>query len=80
MHPTTGQQLTRCPWLVELPAQKWGCSIYHDRPEDCRHYPVDIPQMVKDQCEMLELKDLSDQVKAQKRLDHLMTESRPPRG
>lgn len=76
--PDTGQQIKRCPWLQELPGQKkYGCSIYHDRPDDCRHYPVTIEQMVNDECEMLEIKDLSEPKKAQKTLDKIMCDSRP---
>ncbi|NOX51369.1 MAG: YkgJ family cysteine cluster protein [Gammaproteobacteria bacterium] len=77
--PTTGEQLVHCPWLHKIPNQnKYGCTIYHDRPDDCRHYPVDIQQMIKDNCEMLEPRDLTNQSKAQKKLDILMSESRPP--
>ncbi len=77
--PQTGEQLTRCPWLVQLedPA-KYGCSIYEDRPEDCRHYPVTVEDMLKDKCEMVEAKDLTDRKQAQINLDRLMIDSRPP--
>jgi Fe-S-cluster containining protein len=84
MDPTTGEQLSRCPWLEELPASadststKYGCSIYHDRPEECRHYPVSIAEMVRDGCEMIELHDLDAPQQAQITLDQLMTDSRPP--
>jgi Fe-S-cluster containining protein len=78
MSPVTGQQLDRCPWLQTLPGlNKYGCSIYHDRPDDCRHYPVTIEQMVNDECEMLEVKDLTAPTDAQKTLDKLMSDSRP---
>jgi Fe-S-cluster containining protein len=79
MNPATGKQISRCPWL-EKPAgqEKYICSIYHDRPDDCKHYPVTIPQMIKDECEMLELKDLSQPKQAQTKLDQLMSNSRPP--
>lgn len=77
--PATGQRLPRCPWLEKLPGQdKYRCGIYHDRPEDCRHYPVTIAQMVADGCEMLEARDLIDRRRAQSRLDELMSDSRPP--
>lgn len=76
--PVTGKQLTRCPWLQQLADQeKYSCSIYNDRPDDCRYYPVDIEQMVKDDCEMLDVKDLADTKRAQRALDILMTDSRP---
>jgi len=77
--PTTGKQMLRCPWLRKLPGQKkYICRIYFDRPEDCRHYPVDIDQMVRDECEMLEPRDLANPKKAQRDLDILMSDSRPP--
>lgn len=82
--PVSGEQLTRCPWLVKLPtshesvAMKYGCRIYHDRPEDCRHYPTSITEMVRDGCEMIELHDLDAPEQAQIALDQLMADSRPP--
>ena len=77
--PITGEQLATCPWLQKLPDQeKFACSIYHDRPDDCKHYPVDVAQMVKDDCEMLEVRDLTNPQQAQNRLDRLMADSRPP--
>ena len=79
MDPETGKQLASCPWLQKLPGQeKYGCSIYHDRPGDCRYYPVTIVQMIKDECEMLEPRDLRYLEKAQRKLDDLMADSRPP--
>ncbi len=78
MDPDTGEQISRCPWLEKLPEQeKYTCSIYHDRPDDCKHYPVDIQQMINDECEMLEVKDLAQPQQAQSTLDHLMLDSRP---
>lgn len=77
--PTTGKQMLRCPWLRKLPRQnKYICRIYYDRPEECRHYPVDIDQMIRDGCEMLEAKDLAKPKQAQTTLDYLMADSRPP--
>ena len=81
--PVSGKQLTRCPWLVTLQASpeststKYSCSIYNDRPEDCRHYPTSIAEMVRDGCEMIEVKDLDAPRKAQRALDLLMADSRP---
>ena len=86
MNPVSGEQLTRCPWLEEMPigsgsgAIKYACRIYQDRPEDCRHYPTAIAEMVRDGCEMIELCDLDAPLKAQKTLDQLMSDSRPPLG
>lgn len=77
--PVTGKQMVRCPWLRKLPNQeKYICRIYYDRPDDCKHYPVTIEQMVRDECEMLEDRDLANPKKAQRDLDRLMAESRPP--
>ena len=69
----------RCPWLRKLPGQeKYICRIYYDRPDDCKHYPVDIEQMVRDECEMLEPRDLVRPEQAQEKLDRIMADSRPP--
>lgn len=77
--PVTGKQMEHCPWLQKLPNQdKYTCRIYNDRPDDCRYYPVDIDQMISDDCEMLESGDLTDPKKAQSTLDNLMADSRPP--
>jgi Fe-S-cluster containining protein len=77
--PITGKQMLRCPWLRKLPGQrKFICRIYYDRPEECRHYPTRIDEMVRDECEMLEPRDLLKPKKAQRELDMLMADSRPP--
>lgn len=77
--PVTGEQMVRCPWLRKLPRQdKYICRIYFDRPDDCRYYPVNIDQMIRDGCEMLEDRDLVNPRRAQKTLDTLMADSRPP--
>jgi len=77
--PVTGKQMDRCPWLRKLPNQnKYICRIYNDRPDDCKHYPINITQMVRDECEMLERRDLARPKQAQKALDFLMADSRPP--
>jgi len=81
MDPVSGAQLSTCPWLQKIPDQEaYACAIYHDRPDDCRHYPVSIAEMVRDECEMIELRDLTDERQAQKVLDALMADSRPPLG
>ena len=75
--PESGQKLTYCPWLEQVPGQrKYTCSIYKDRPEDCRLYPSTIDEMIRDECEMLEPADLGDPAKAQLTLDELMADSR----
>lgn len=79
MSPGSGQQLALCPWLKKLPNQnKYICEIYHDRPDDCKYYPVTIEQMIQDECEMLEAHDLANPKQAQETLDMLMADSRPP--
>jgi uncharacterized protein len=77
--PDTGKQLAQCPWLRKLPAQnKYVCDIYNDRPDDCKFYPTTIEEMVELECEMLEAHDLANLKQAQKTLDQLMADSRPP--
>ena len=65
--PDTGKQLTLCPFLeVEISThsalntgrKRYTCAIYQHRPEDCRLYPSNIEEMIRDECEMLEIKDL----------------------
>ena len=76
--PSTGEYFARCPWLRSSPGGVGtSCDIYHDRPEDGRHYPVDIEHMVRHDCEMIEPRDLLDLKKAQHKLDMLMADSRP---
>lgn len=80
--PDSGVQLNRCPFLEIEPAKrnasqtKYTCSIYLDRPEDCRHYPSLISEMVADECEMIEIRDLNKPLQAQKALDIIMRDSR----
>jgi Fe-S-cluster containining protein len=82
--PESGLKLNTCPFLeVETSTnssapKKYTCSIYLDRPEDCRHYPSNIDEMVRDECEMIEAIDLSKPKQAQIKLDLLMVDSRPP--
>jgi Fe-S-cluster containining protein len=81
-NPDTGKQLTQCPFLEKMPNQqpseqvKYTCAIYLDRPEDCRQYPGNIAEMVRDECEMIEVVDLNHPKKAQLTLDDLMSDSR----
>ena len=81
--PESGERLKRCPFLQTMPKQdpnaqdKYTCSIYLDRPEDCRHYPSLINEMVQDDCEMIEVIDRENPIAAQKKLDFLMRDSRP---
>ena len=79
--PATNEYFDRCPWLRKsADGKKFSCDIYDVRPEDCRHYPVDIAEMVRDDCEMLEQRDLADLGRAQRKLDEIMIDSRPPAG
>ncbi len=77
MDPDNGKPLERCPWLRKQ-NNIYTCAIYYDRPDDCKFYPVTIEQMIDDKCEMLEPKDLTNLRQAQKALDNLMLDSRPP--
>lgn len=77
--PKTKKRLSRCPFLKHDHNNNiYHCSIYHDRPDDCKHYPTSIAEMVRDECEMIEVKDLINIKHAQKLLDDLMSDSRPP--
>ena len=77
MDPETGEALTACPWLTPLPNQnQYGCSIYEDRPDDCRQYPVLVSDMIRDGCEMIEAIDLKRPKVAQAKLIQLMIDSR----
>lgn len=84
--PKSGARLNRCPFLDIAPKtkpdekNKYTCSIYLDRPEDCRHYPSLIAEMVRDECEMIEVSDLKKPKQAQGALDKLMQDSRPAHG
>jgi uncharacterized protein len=81
--PTTGVKLTTCPFLEIEPktnpaaANKYTCSIYLSRPEDCRHYPSLITEMIRDECEMIDESDRQNLTAAQSKLDVLMIDSRP---
>lgn len=83
--PQSGEKLTQCPFLEIAPksephaANKYTCSIYLDRPEDCQHYPSLITEMVADECEMIEASDLKNYKRAQTKLDFIMLDSRPKR-
>jgi Fe-S-cluster containining protein len=81
--PDSGEPLAVCPFLEveqsKTPSAntKYTCSIYLDRPEDCRHYPSLISEMIADGCEMIETVDLNNHKLAQRKLDTLMQDSRP---
>ena len=72
--PATGKQIELCPWLrIETSnnsnQDQYTCAIYFDRPEDCRIYPATVNDMIKDECEMLEPRDLTNIKLAQKELE-----------
>ena len=69
--PETGDRLSSCPWLVTEAPGRYACDIYPDRPEDCRRYPVTLTDMVRDECEMLEPRDLRFPERAQARLERI---------
>ncbi|MFT6408308.1 MAG: Fe-S-cluster containining protein [Arenicella sp.] len=71
--PSSQELIELCPWLKKDPdSVRYLCDIYLDRPEDCRAYPASIADMIKDDCEMLETKDLRDLKQAQKNLNQIM--------
>lgn len=69
--PETGRYFSVCPWLRKS-EDKYFRDIYFDRPEDCRDYPSLVSEMIRDGCEMIEVKDLADVTAAQARLNDLM--------
>lgn len=76
--PETNVRLKQCPFL-EITSQKtrhspikYSCSIYSNRPEDCRSYPALISEMIRDECEMIEAGDLLNLKDAKIRLDAIM--------
>tara|TARA_R110001592_G_scaffold71444_2_gene218439 strand:- start:6313 stop:6723 length:411 start_codon:yes stop_codon:yes gene_type:complete len=81
--PESGARYKRCPFLEIIPninilsPNRYTCSIYLNRPEDCRHYPSLINEMIRDECEMIETIDLEKPEKSQMKLDILMAASRP---
>ena len=80
--PESDSRFKRCPFLEvdpkadSLASNKYTCSIYLNRPEDCRHYPSLISEMIRDECEMIEITDLAKPKQAQIKLDLLMAGSR----
>lgn len=77
MQPDTSEPIERCPWLKKVPDQnKYTCDIYFDRPDDCKFYPSTLDEMIMDECEMIEKKDLTNPKQAQNDLDIIMEDSR----
>lgn len=75
----TGKLIELCPWLRKAPdSNLYTCDIYYDRPDDCKFYPTTIAEMIQDECEMLDANDVANPKQAQKALDKMMADSRPP--
>ena len=76
--PQSGHKLETCPFLELAPkkhsqaANKYTCSIYINRPEDCRLYPSLISEMIRDECEMIDDTDIKQPKQAQIKLNVLM--------
>lgn len=77
--PESGKPLSTCPFLTPILAEstnisavKYSCSIYHDRPDDCRAYPSNVAEIIRDECEMIETSDLENISRAKLALDNLL--------
>lgn len=82
IEPKTKKQLSSCPFLTETKNQKlaskntqYSCSIYYDRPDDCRTYPSIVEEMILDDCEMIEAKDTKNKKQAERDLMVIMSDS-----
>ena len=79
--PTTGKPLELCPFLKKndpgtgKTQVSYSCDIYFDRPDDCRLYPSSLDEMINDDCEMIEKKDLQHPEQAKIRLELIMSDS-----
>lgn len=69
--PDTGKTFEVCPWLMEE-SGLYSCKIYFDRPEDCRLYPALVEDMIKDDCEMIEVRDLTNLNAAKDQLERIL--------
>ena len=78
--PSSGKLLALCPFLRKTTdaksVTKYTCDIYFNRPDDCKFYPSNVQEMIRDECEMIEDSDLLDLKKAQTMLDFIMIDSR----
>ena len=77
--PNSGEPIKLCPWLRQQPNQshnqtRYTCDIYFDRPEDCRYYPSTLEEMIRDECEMIEPRDLRNPKQAQRELQIIISE------
>ena len=74
-----GTLFRRQRWMILLFRNRFASRlVYFDRPDDCRYYPVRIEDMIRDGCEMIEPRDLRYLERAQRTLDKIMADSRPP--
>lgn len=74
--PDTKESLTICPFLQKIENSKtYTCSIYFNRPDDCRFYPSTLDEMMRDECEMIEERDLKNPKNAQQALEIIMKDS-----
>ena len=77
--PKSGETLSLCPFLTkeESPSHitRYSCDIYFDRPDDCRLYPSTLDEMIMDECERIEKKDLLNPKNARKQLELIMSDS-----
>lgn len=77
MSPETEKLIELCPWLKKsFDSNQYHCEIYHDRPEDCKIYPSTITEMIRDECEMLQEKDIKYPKQAQRDLELIMADER----
>jgi len=78
--PKSKQPIKLCPWLQpsineNSKVTSYSCAIYFNRPNDCRYYPSTFEEMVRDECEMVEAKDLKNPAKARQALEIIMSDS-----
>ena len=74
--PTSKALLALCPFLQQQGNSKiYHCAIYDARPDDCRYYPSTLDEMIADDCEMLEPKDLKNPKQARITLIDIMRDS-----
>ena len=53
--PTTGMDVTKCPWLKRLPFQnKYICQIHDAKPVRCREYPKSKKDTEEKHCQGFE--------------------------
>lgn len=53
IRPNAGCGVLKCPWLKELPDNKYACLIYDVRPEHCKSYPLSEEHAEKTGCKGL---------------------------